>query len=552
MGKLFRKKAAQEEPGQRSTSVVYAVLMLCATLLICAAFRASGSDPFQSQEQKEAIAASREEAALTYGKANIVPGDITDRNGTKLIYSEQNENGDIITQYEDPFAYTQALGFYQDTSAGTPIRYLMAGKDETRSWLYKADSDTTKGCTVRTSLDADLQKYSYNLLKGLCGEDQNGSIVVMDARSGEVLTWAFYPSFEPAKLLAEYEKAAAGPDGEGITWMQVASDQLGVPTYPLTHGKTPGSVFKILTSIALLEKGGSDLSAGIYQFYDDAGYLSFGKDVILPNAGGAVYGDLDFNSAFINSVNVYFGWHAVNTIYKSGLDEVAQRCGLSPDKNQSKWFSLDFGNMVSGYAFDNGDDFQLALTAIGQNNVQMSAVHVAMITSAIVNDGHVYEPHMMKAVYENDELPNLLVGQSEYKPGAQVWEADPADYADYMDPITNPETASIIRRAMKGRGENLAEDYGYGYISAGGKSIAVGAKTGTGDIADEYGDNVANNLWLSTFAPADNPQYVVVMNLSNVPYSDGTFEEGANLYPEVKKVYEKVYEKLGEDPQREQ
>ena len=66
MGKLFRKKAAQEEPGQRSTSVVYAVLMLCATLLICAAFRASGSDPFQSQEQKEAIAASKEEAALTY------------------------------------------------------------------------------------------------------------------------------------------------------------------------------------------------------------------------------------------------------------------------------------------------------------------------------------------------------------------------------------------------------------------------------------------------------------------------------------------------------
>ena len=121
-----------------------------------------------------------------------------------------------------------------------------------------------------------------------------------------------------------------------------------------------------------------------------------------------------------------------------------------------------------------------------------------------------------------------------------------------MDPITNPATASIIRRAMKGRGENLAEDYGYGYISAGGKSIAVGAKTGTGDIADEYGDNVANNLWLTTFAPADDPQYVVVMNLSNVPYSDSTYEEGANLYPEVKKVYEKVYEKLGEDPQREQ
>ncbi len=543
MRKIFKKYGKEGEPGQRSMAIVYAGLMLCAALLIYAVFLASGSNPFKSPEQKEAIAASKEEAALTYGEVNIVPGDITDRNGIKLIYSEQNEKGDIITTYEDPLAYTQTLGFYEETSAGTTLRYLMAGKDETRTWLYKADTDTTKGCTVQTSLDSELQKYSFNLLKGLCGEDQNGSIVVMDAKSGEILTWAFYPSFDPKKLLTEYEKAVLSSEGEQISWTQIASEKLGVPTYPLTHGKTPGSVFKIITSIGLLEKGGTDLSADVYQYYDDSGYLSFGKDAILPNAGGAPYYDLDFNRAFIHSVNVYFAWQAVNTIYKSGLDEVAKRCGFD------RWIDLDFGSMISGYSFDDGDNFQLALTAIGQNNVQMSAVHVAMITSAIVNDGHVFKPHMIKAVYENEERPNLLVGQTEYKQGSQIWAANSTDYEDFLEPITDPAAAGIIRSAMQGRGENLAEDYEYGYINAGGQSIAVGAKTGTGDLADEYGENVANNLWLTTFAPADDPQYVVVMNLSNVPYDDGSYEEGANLYPEVKKVYEKLYETLGADSQ---
>ena len=544
MRNLFNKKSTESVSGQKSTSIAYALLMLCATLLICAAFQASGSTPFQSPEQKEAIAASKEEAALTYGKENILPGDITDRNGVKLIWSEQDAEGNVVTKYEDPLAYTQALGFYKDLGNGSSIGYLMAGMQPTRNWLYKADSDTTKGCTVQTSLDADLQKYNYNLLSSLCtGEDQTGSIVVMDARNGEVLSWAFYPSFDPEKLVKAYEDAAANPDAGEVSWTQIASDKLGVPTYPLTHGRTPGSVFKIITSMALLEQGGTDLSASVYQYYDDSGYLAFGQNASLPNAGGAVYGALDFTSAFVNSVNVYFAWHAINTIYKSGLDEVAARCGFD------RWLDLDFGTMISGYAFDSGDDFQLALTAIGQNNVQMSAVHVAMITAAVAGDGHVYEPHMMKAVYENEELPNLLVGYNEYKQGNQVWAANPADYEDFTEPVTEPAIAGIIRNAMQARGRNLAEDYGYGYIDAGGKTIAVGAKTGTGDISNEYGENVANNLWLTTFAPAEDPRYVVVMNLSDVPYDDPTYGEGANLYPEVQKVYEKVYELLGEDPQ---
>ena len=55
MGKLFNKKGTESESGQRSTSIAYALLMLCATLLICAAFQASGSTPFKTPEQKEAL-----------------------------------------------------------------------------------------------------------------------------------------------------------------------------------------------------------------------------------------------------------------------------------------------------------------------------------------------------------------------------------------------------------------------------------------------------------------------------------------------------------------
>lgn len=58
--------------------------------------------------------------------------------------------------------------------------------------------------------------------------------------------------------------------------------------------------------------------------------------------------------------------------------------------------------MLSKYDFNNNDE-ELARTAIGQQNVQMSAMHVAMLTMGAACDGQIVKPHMIQQVYRTKE-----------------------------------------------------------------------------------------------------------------------------------------------------
>ena len=73
----------------------------------------------------------------------------------------------------------------------------------------------------------------------------------------------------------------------------------------------------------------------------------------------------------MDSVNVYFAKKAIEDVGKARMDELAERCSIGTPQY------FDFGMMLSKYDFNNNDE-ELARTAIGQQNVQMSAMHVAM------------------------------------------------------------------------------------------------------------------------------------------------------------------------------
>lgn len=511
-----------KECWKTKTAYAYAVLMLAACFLVYNLYFASGSNLIKSEEEKADISSSTSEAKVTYGEKNIIQGDITDRNGTPLMYSgAPNE----MARYRDALAYTQAIGFSNDYGD-----YLLAGAN--KSFLYDALPGTDKGCTIQTTLDSKLQEYCFSKLQDKCkgnGTGDEGSVVILDAKTGRVLTWAFYPSFDVALLPEAYEDASH-PDGEKgekvqVYWGDVVEEKLGSTIYPLLNPRMPGSVFKIVTSIGIIEKGQSCLDEPVY---DNYGYLDI-DGIQLPNAGGAVYGEIYFQKAFVNSVNVYFAKKAIDDIGKSRLDEIAARCGLGTR------FYFDFGQMISNYAFEN-DDRQLARTAIGQQNVQLSAMQVAMITMGAACDGAIAEPHMVQEIYRTKQ--KKTAEGSQYTKGDVVLQEK--INTDFMH-IMSAETSAVIQEAMVAKGDKLKESTGLDLV-VNGESYAIGCKSGTGQIDSSTGGYSGyNNIWLTSYAPADDPQYIVVVNRYNVDGS-GDSSYGDTLFSDLIDIYNKIYE----------
>lgn len=518
---MIRKLAGfLKECMKRKTAYAYAGLMLMACILTYKLYFISGSNIFKSEEEQAAVDSSAAEGKVTYGEKNIIQGDITDRNGTVIMTSD---SVDGYAHYKDAEAYTQAIGF-----ASPKADYLLAGSS--KAWLYDALPGTNKGCTIQTTLDADLQEYCYSKLKNACtgnGSGDEGSIVIMDAKTGGVLTWAFTPSFDVSELLTAYETT----DKSKKNWTEVVEENLHSETYPMRHPRMPGSVFKILTSIGIIEKGESCLNEPVY---DGTGYLQL-ENSTLPNAGGQVFGEVGFKQAFMDSVNVYFAKKAIEDIGKSRMDELAARCSIGTAQ------TFDFGTMLSSYDFNNTDE-ELARTAIGQQNVQMSAMHVAMLTMGAACDGQIAKPHMIQQIYRTKQ--KKTAEGSTYSKG-QIVQEEKID-TGYMH-IMSPETSDIILDAMKGKGEALKQASGQDLV-VNGESVSIGCKTGTGQIDSPSGGySGRNNIWLTSCVPAENPQYIIVLNKYGV---DGNGEEsyGAAMFEDLLDICNRIYQDTNLNP----
>ena len=144
------------------------------------------------------------------------------------------------------------------------------------------------------------------------------------------------------------------------------------------------------------------------------------------------------------------------------------------------------------------DDAQLAMTAIGQFDVRVTPLQMAMVSAAVANDGELMTPYLVAT----ERGPDLQVTR----------QADPSVFSE---PIS-PETAATMTDMMV----NVV-DNGTGQ-AAGISGVQVAGKTGTAETGVEGPEGtVQPNAWFTAFAPADDPQVAVAVVL------EGTEELGA-------------------------
>lgn len=375
-----------------------------------------------------------------------------------------------ITGLEE--AYDKELTTYNEVTTG--IKALL--KDFSVEGFKKAfaDRDETEkkvGNGVVTTLDTSLQKVAYNSLGSA-----RGAVVAMNPKTGEILAMVSKPSYNPNDLGKELEKANKGT-AENSPLINRAINGL----YP------PGSTFKIITTASALD----NIPGVKSEIFHDTGVIKFPDGKNLNNAGNEVNGNINLNQAFVKSSNFVYG----NLAMKLGddLKDTAEDFGFN-QKVPSNGFTIT----PSRYPKDEQGMGNLARSGIGQSSILATPMQMALVTSAVANDGVIMEPRLVSKVVNAKGDTVKVIKSDEYK--KVMSESDAETIKGYM------------RDLVKGR-----EYSRWSYF----KGLDVAGKTGTADHNNPDGSPAKPHSWFVGMAPANDPEIVVAVIAENSGYGAG-------------------------------
>lgn len=376
--------------------------------------------------------------------------------------------------YSHPYAFSNLVGYWSKIYGTYGVEKTM--NDDLVHSDCGVESKKKKGADVTLTIDTDLQERAYKDI-----EKYTGSVAVLNAKTGEILALASSPSFNVSDI------------DNAEKWKEINEKQGVFLSNAYQNPVAPGSVFKLITSKEIIEAGIEG------EVVEDTGSLKVNGQTIR-NYGGTAYGSISYREGFVKSSNVYFMNRALKLgglrLYKTGRSFL-----LGQD------ISLDFATIRSNFDLKDYEDNIVATTAFGQGETLVTPLQMAMVAQSIANDGVMLKPYLFKSVV-NGKGKTTQAGKTE-------------KLVETMD----ADTAQEIKEAMKEAGDS------YELSRVGEQGYAIAAKTGTA----ERGDGT-NNAWLVTFAPADNPQYVIVANRLK------TTEIGKTLAPVVEDLYDALFE----------
>ncbi len=242
-----------------------------------------------------------------------------------------------------------------------------------------------KATALQLTIDADVQRA---VEEGFQAGGFNGAAVILDPRNGEVLSLVSLPAYDPNAF-------AGGIDG--VTWRSLNTDKLKPLQNRALQGRySPGSTFKIAVATAGLQEG---VITPDFKTHCSGGASFYGRYFQCWKKGG--HGTVDLRRAIEQSCNVYFytvgnmlgvdrmhRWAAALGLgEKTGIDLPNEVQGLVPStqwkrqRYNEKWYA---GETIS--------------VAIGQGQVSVTPLSMAVMMMTVANGGTRYTPHVLKAM----------------------------------------------------------------------------------------------------------------------------------------------------------
>ena len=350
----------------------------------------------------------------------------------------------------------------------------IAGRDVTLTIdprLQRTAEELLDSALQRVALQSDHRDPEYWVPRS------GGAIVVIDVHNGEILAAASAPRFDPA--------AFAGDDSSPREAL------LADPAHPLFHraiqmALPPGSVFKTVTAIALLESAGLDPAATFYC----RGYLKQPDqqrcEIYVRHGTG--HGDVTLTEALAESCNVYFFHHA-EKLPPQSLADWARRLGFGqptgvdlPGEARGIVPAHDTIRKIEGHGWHTADTQAMS---VGQGSLTATPLQVVRMMAMVANGGLLVAPHVVR-------------------------QATPSSNRALPPPQPVPElTCSTIAAIRAGLLRTVADPQGTAHGSLYLEQVSIAGKTGTAVI----GEGQPDHAWFAGYVPADRPRYALVVVL---------------------------------------
>lgn len=368
-----------------------------------------------------------------------------------------------------PYSFGPVVGYVSDQFGTSQLESTFNaelngdGKGSNSRFTRTGLEQDRVGNTVELSLDPNLQAFAYEQLSN---NNYDGAIVALRPSTGQVLAMASTPSFDPNSISAPATAAEA--------WGQLNND----PRQPLLNHAAqdqlpPGSIFKIITTVAGLRSGYTPDSP----LTGDAQIILPGTNVPLTNFGGqacAGGGQVTLTTAFALSCNTAFVQMALNM----GADPLRKAAADFGVGERYDLMELGVPN-AAGSLGDIPGAAELGQSAIGQRDVTMTALQAAVMAGVVANEGKRMRPYVVNRVVTSDLRT--------------VKETKPKQLAEAL----TPEEADTLTNLMF-----ASERATWGYDGNG-----FASKTGTA----EHAEGADPHVWYVAFDPAKDVAVGVVV-----------------------------------------
>ena len=365
------------------------------------------------------------------------------------------------------------------------------------------DNNVTKyypaipGADLNTGIDINIQSFAETAVEGAMTEwgSKSASMIVMDVNTGGIAAMARTPSYELTDI----------PRDDIDMLNAYSKNTMIVDVYE------PGSTFKIFTTAAAIETGAVNDSTS---FFCPGYRMVDGQRIKCWRTIG--HGSQHLSEGVKNSCNCVFMDLALRMGTESFYDKL-RGFGFG-SKTGVDFFSESSGLLMRE---ENVKTVDLARIGFGQA-VAVTPLQLISGVAAVVNGGVYHTPHFVNSI--TDSMGNTVYTQP-----------------DVQRRVLSEETSAEMRKLLEGV---VSEGSGK---KAGVAGYRIGGKTGT---AQKYENGaIAQGKYVSSFvgfAPADNPQYAILMIIDEP--SSYAYYGSIVAAPYVGQVFEKIFDYLDIKP----